>query len=139
MRLLFKLIAPLLGWCAYRIFRSSLFKKSATKHRLVMNLFRFAADNGSTQSLSVYGHLLHFRGEGLDNRIQGAIYIERAAQQGEMKAAYQMGKIYEEGFDRFGIDPAKALRYYTQAAEAGHLLGSVQLKSCYTQCPAIRS
>ncbi len=131
MRILIRWMAPLLGWFAYRCFRSAVLKHSRRKHQLVMKLFRYAADHGSTRALSVYGHLLLFRGEGVENRIQGALYVQQAAQQGDRKAAYQVGKLYEEGFHSFVVNPAKALQFYTQAAEAGHILAVNRLIQVY--------
>lgn len=123
MRLLMRGLAPLLFWIAYGLFRSAIGQRSRQKHTLVMRLFRYAADNGSTRALSVYGHLLHFRGDGVQNRIQGGIYLQRAAEQGDMKARYQMGRIYEQGFEHyFRADPGRALAFYRQAAEQGHPL-----------------
>jgi len=126
-----KALAPFLGWLAFRLFRASAFKKSETKHKWVMKLFRYAADNGSTRALSVYGHLLHFRGEDENNRVQGAIYIERAAQQGDQKAAYQMAKIFEQGYQNFSQNNEKALSYYQQAAQSGHVLALKRLVDIY--------
>ncbi len=122
MRLFMTLIAPLLGWIAFRLFHLPVMKGSKAKHNFVMKLFRYAADYGSVRALSVYGHLLHFRGEGVTNRIQGVIYLERAANKGDSKAAYQMGKIFEEGYETYSADATKAVRYYRQAAESGHIL-----------------
>jgi len=133
MQLIMKILAPVIGWLAFRMFRSPVFKRSEAKHRIVMKWFRLAADNGSTRALSVYGHLLHFRGEGLDNRIQGAIYLERAAQQGDQKAAYQMAKVYEDGYQNFPKSDAIALRYYQQAAKSGHVLALKRVIQIYRE------
>ena len=131
MRLFMTLFAPLLGWLAFQLFRFPLFKKSQIKHRLVMKLFRYAADNGSVRALSVYGHLLLFRGEGVTNRIQGVIYIERAADKGDSKAAYQMGKIFEEGYQNYPVNPDKAVKYYRKSADSGHMLAIRRLVDVY--------
>ncbi|MBV1790083.1 sel1 repeat family protein [Marinobacterium sp. D7] len=123
MRLVMKLLAPLLFWIAYGLFRSRVWRGSRRRHTLAMKLFRLAADNGNRRALSVYGHLLHFRGEGVANRIQGAIYLQRAAEKGDVKALYQMGRIHEQGFEHhFGIEPAQAVQAYRRAAELGHPL-----------------
>ncbi len=131
MRLFMKLIAPLLGWLAYVLFRSSVLKTSKGKHQLVMKLFRYAADNGSTKALSVYGHLLHYRGEDETNRIQGAIYLRRAAEQGDAKAAYQVARLFETGYPVIGEDAAKALQFYRQAGKQGHVLAIKRLVEVY--------
>ncbi|MFC6671779.1 tetratricopeptide repeat protein [Marinobacterium aestuariivivens] len=132
MRLLMKLMAPAIFWLAYGLFRSRLLRSSKRKHDLVMKLFRFAADNGSRRALSVYGHLLHFRGEGIANRIQGALYLERAAGMGDARACYQMGRISEQGFEhRFSPDPVRALHYYRLAAQQRHPLALRRLVEVY--------
>ncbi len=132
MQTLVKWLAPGIFFLAYWAFRSSLFKKSPKKHTFLMKVFRFAADNGSQDALSVYGHLLHFRGEGVENKIQGAIYLQRAADKGDSKAQYQMGRIYEEGFEHyFSPSEEKSLNYYTAAAESGHVLAISKLINIY--------
>lgn len=134
MRFLNKALAPLVFWIAYTLFRSKLNQQSEKKHTFVMKLFRFAADNGHMRALSVYGHLLHFRGEGVDNRIQGGIYLQRAAEQGDVKAAYQMGRIFEEGFESyFQPNQEKALAYYQQAAASEHHLAMVRMIKVFAQ------
>ncbi|MDO6562932.1 sel1 repeat family protein [Amphritea sp. 1_MG-2023] len=132
MRLLMTLMAPLLGWIALRLFHLPLLQRSHTKHRFVMKLFRYAADYGSVRALSVYGHLLFFRGEGLTNRIQGVIYLERAADKGDSKASYQMAKVFEEGYQTYSANPVKALKYYRQAAESGHILAIKRMVDIFT-------
>ncbi|NVK39828.1 MAG: sel1 repeat family protein [Oceanospirillaceae bacterium] len=132
MRLLTKLLAPLIFWLAYGLFRSRLLRNSRRKHDFVMKLFRFAADNDCRRALSVYGHLLHFRGDGIANRIQGALYLERAADKGDAKACYQLGRICEQGFEhRFPVNNARALHYYRRAAALRHPLALRRLIEVY--------
>ena len=133
MRLFMTLVAPLLGWFTYFLFRLPVAKKSRVKHSFVMKLFRYAADYGSVKALSVYGHLLFFRGDGETNKVQGAIYLERAAEKGDAKAAYQMGKVYEAGCTNFPADNTKAFRLYLQAASAKHILAIRKLVEVYQQ------
>jgi len=123
MRFLMRLLAPAIFWLTFMLFRAAPFKRSERKHKLLMKWFRFAADNGSRGALSVYGHLLHFRGDGVQNRIQGGIYLQRAAEKGDAKACYQMGRIYENGFEHyFQPNAEKAVKFYRQAADLGHQL-----------------
>lgn len=134
MRYLMRLIAPLVFFIAYGLFRAELGKKSLKKHGFVMRVFRFAADNDSQRALSVYGHLLHFRGDGVQNRIQGAIYLERAATAGDAKAQYQMGRVYESGFEHhFQPDADKALAFYRQAGQQRHPLAVRRMFDVYDQ------
>ncbi|WP_286239643.1 tetratricopeptide repeat protein [Neptuniibacter halophilus] len=134
MQIISRMLAPVAFMLAYLMFRIPLFRASRTGHDRVMKLFRFAADNGSRRALSLYGHLLHFRGEGVENRIQGGIYLQRAAEKGDSKASYQMGRIYEQGFEHyFQPDPVKALAYYRQAAEQSHLLAIRRLVEVFAK------
>ncbi|WP_246480846.1 tetratricopeptide repeat protein [Motiliproteus sediminis] len=99
-----------------------------------MGTFRLAADVGHRRALSVYGYLLFLRGDSVQSRIQGAIYLERSASAGDARACYQMGKIYEEGFEfHFRPDSAKALTYYRQAAAKGHALAITRLADAAAQ------
>nr|WP_067286613.1 tetratricopeptide repeat protein [Marinobacterium profundum] len=132
MRLLMRALSPLVFWLAYGIFRMRWLKSSRRRHRLAMELFRLAADHGHCRALSVYGHLLHFRGDGIANRIQGAIYLQQAADKGDSKACYQMGRIFEQGFEHhFPPDLAKSLHYYRLAAEQQHPLAVRRLADVY--------
>ncbi|ANG63980.1 hypothetical protein A8C75_16885 [Marinobacterium aestuarii] len=132
MRLLMRVLSPVVFWLAYGLFRMRWLKSSRRRHLLAMKLFRLAADNGHRRALSVYGHLLHFRGEGIANRIQGAIYLQLAADKGDSKACYQMGRICEQGFEhRFPVDEARALHYYRLAAEQLHPLAVRRLADVY--------
>ena len=70
-------------------------------------------------------------GRGQDNRIQGAIYLRRAAEQGDAKAAYQVAKLLEEGYPGMTVDFAAALAFYQQAAEQGHVLAIKRLVEVY--------
>lgn len=132
MRWLMHLLSPLIFWFAFALFRSALFKHSERKHRFVMKVFRLAADKGSRKALSVYGHLLHFRGDGVQNKIQGGIYLQRAADQGDMKAQYQMGRIFEDGFEHyFQPNADKSRHYYELGAGQGHQLAIARMVEVY--------
>ena len=134
MHWLMRRLAPLIAWLADRLFHLPVLKRSRTRHRLAMRLFRFAADNGSQRALSVYGHLLHFRGEDQASRIQGAIYLQRAADNGDARAQYQMGRICESGYEHyFQPDLAKSLRYYRQAAQQRHPLAIKRMIEVYEE------
>lgn len=133
MQIVRKWLASVLFKLAYGVFRSPFLKSSARRHRVIMRVFRFCAEQQVRDALSVYGHLLHFRGEGQENRIQGGIYLQQSADAGDAKAQYQMGKIYEAGFSHyFQPDAAKALAYYRQAAEQQHLLAINRMVQVYS-------
>ncbi|MGB0733731.1 MAG: tetratricopeptide repeat protein [Pontibacterium sp.] len=132
MGLVKKLLATPLYFVCYFLFRHRLYQQSRKKHEWVMKLFRFCADNGSRRALSVYGHLLHFRGDGVSNKIQGGIYLQRAADLGDAKAQYQMGRIFESGFELyFRADAAQARHYFVLAGEQGHALAVRRMVTAY--------
>ena len=132
MRLVLKLIAPAIFYLGYFLFRSPFARRSKAVHNFTMKVFRVAADNGSTRALSLYGNLLFYKGDGQQNRIQGGIYLERAATAGDSKAQYQMGRVYESGFENYFMpSPTKALAFYRLAAEQGHGLAISRLATIY--------
>lgn len=134
MRVLRRSMAPLVHWMAARLFHLPVLKGSKRRHRMAMKLYRIAAESGSRAALSTYGHLLHFRGEDVASRVQGGIYLERAADLGDAKAQYQMGRIYEQGFEHyFRPDPAKALAYYRMAGEQRHPLAVRRMVEVYEE------
>ncbi|WP_432696192.1 tetratricopeptide repeat protein [Marinobacterium sp. YM272] len=134
MRTLTRWLSPVIFWIANAVFRSPLFKTSRWRHQLAMKLFRVAAESGSVRALSMYGHLLHFRGEDVSSRIQGGIYLQRAAEKGDIKALYQMGRIHESGFEHyFTVKPAQSLACYRAAAEQGHPLALKRMRAVYEE------
>lgn len=133
-RIINRLLSPPVFWLASGLFHSPVARSSAKRHHSVMKLFRFSADNGYRPALSLYGHLLHFRGDGIQSRVQGGMYIQQAAEQGDEKAQYQMGRIFEVGYEHyFQPDPAMALRYYRMAAEQQHPLAVKRLIDVFEQ------
>lgn len=127
-----KLLSRLVFVVARWLFRGPLVRRSPWLHIKVMKLLRYASERGNRDALSLYGHLLHFRGEDQASRIQGAIYLERAAELGDVKAAYQMGRVYEKGFEGyFQATPERSVAFYRQAASAGHTLAIKRMFEIY--------
>ena len=115
------LIGNLAAWTAYAIFRSPLARRSKWIHDKTMKLFRVGAQRGSVKALSTYGFLLHFRGSDAASKEQGALYIQAAAERGDARSQYQMGKLYEAGYPPVVFKIAdKAFDNYKAAAEQGH-------------------
>lgn len=97
---------------------------------MAMKLFRYGAERGDRAALTTYGSLLHFRGADPASRTQGALYLQVAAEQGDAKALWLVGKFYEEGLPPFfDQDPAKARDCFQQAADAGHPLAHSLLET----------
>ena len=73
-----------------------------------------------------------FGGMACKTVFKGGIYLQRAADQGDMKAQYQMGRIFEEGFEHyFQPNAEKARHYYELAAKQGHQLAVTRMVDIY--------
>ncbi len=128
-RLLFSLMRPLYFWLGYGAIRSGKFPITQGRNQWIMKLLRLAADFNHQRALSVYGHLLHLHGENQQSKIQGGIYLERAADMGDMKAQYLVGRIYDQGFTaHFKPNPEKAAHYYQLAADQEHIIAINRLE-----------
>lgn len=127
-RLLFGLMAPVYFWLGYSAIRSGNFPITQGRNQWIMKLLRLSADFNHQQGLSVYGHLLHLHGDNQQSKIQGGIYLERAADMGDMKAQYLIGRIYDQGFaPHFSPDQEKAVHYYKLAAAQEHIIAISRL------------
>ena len=127
-------LGNLAAWSAYALFRSPIARRSKWVHDKTMKLFRVGAQRGSVKALSTYGFLLHFRGADAASKEQGALYIQAAAERGEAKSQYQIGKLYESGYPPviFKLTD-KAFEHYKAAAEQGHPLAIQRMVDIYTQ------
>jgi len=128
------LLGNLAAWTAYALFRSPIARRSKWVHDKTMKLFRVGAQRGSVKALSTYGFLLHFRGADAASKEQGALYIQAAAERGEAKSQYQMGKLYESGYPPVIFKMAdNAFESYKAAAEQGHPIAIQRMVDIYTQ------
>ena len=127
------LLGSLAAWSAYALFRSPIARRSKWVHDKTMKLFRVGAQRGSVKALSTYGFLLHFRGADAASKEQGALYIQAAAERGEAKSQYQMGKLYESGYPPVIFKQTdKAFEHYKAAAEQGHPIAIQRMVDIYT-------
>jgi TPR repeat protein len=128
------LLGNLAAWTAYALFRSPIARRSKWVHDKTMKLFRVGAQRGSVKALSTYGFLLYFRGADAASKEQGALYIQAAAERGEAKSQYQMGKLYESGYPPVIFKMAdKAFENYKAAAEQGHPIAIQRMVDIYTK------
>ncbi len=128
------LLGNLAAWSAYALFRSPLARRSKWIHNKTMKLFRVGAQRGSVKALSTYGFLLHFRGADAASKEQGALYIQAAAERGDSRSQYQMGKLYESGYPPVIFKIAdKAFDNYKAAAEQGHPIAMQRMVDIYTK------
>lgn len=90
------------------------------------------ANGGHAKAQEVLG-LAYLDGDGIAvNEAEGAKWLQRAAAQGEVVAAYRMGTLYERGHG-VAADPAKAARWYGVAAKAGNRKAMHNLAVAYAQ------
>ncbi|NVK01667.1 MAG: sel1 repeat family protein [Oceanospirillaceae bacterium] len=124
------LLGRLAAWLAYRLFRGPFARRSPLVHKLAMKLFRYGAERGDRAALTTYGSLLHFRGADPQSRTQGALYLQAAAEQGDAKALWLVGKFYEEGvMPFFARDQKRAQECFYKAAELGHPLAQSHVEA----------
>jgi TPR repeat protein len=93
--------------------------------------FSRMANLGDIKAQSFYGHILLFRGQGAAARNEGQRLLSLAAQGGDAKAAYQLGVISLAGDLHKAPDPVAAVKWWTQAAEAGHPAAAYRLSELY--------
>lgn len=81
-----------------------------------------AADNGHTEAQYWLGYILFF-GKGVERDVEAGVgWYKKSATQGSIHAQVALGQIYNGWRYRFyPSDPAQAIRWYTKAAEQGHL------------------
>lgn len=97
-------------------------------HRLFPNstgltgLLRHAAEANHAGALSLLGHLFFHRGVSFADRSLGWEYLVRAAELGEHKAEYQVGREVLQGRRHASVPENKARLYLQRSAEAGHVL-----------------
>jgi len=128
------ILGDIAAWGAYALFRSPLARRSRWIHDKTMKLFRVGAQRGSVKALSTYGFLLHFRGSDAASKEQGALYIQAAAERGDAKSQYQVGKLYESGYPPVIFKLAdKAFENFQAAAEQGHPVAIQRMVDIYTR------
>lgn len=110
-------------WFAFLLFRGPFARRSKRIHTWTMKLFRYGVEHGDTAALTTYGSLLYFRGADKQSRHQGAILLQSAADKGEAKALWLVGKLYLEGApEMFQKNEIKAISCFERAAKCGHPL-----------------
>ena len=128
----FSLPGTITSWFAYRLFRSPFARRSERVHQWTMKLFRYGAERGNCSALATYGSLLHFRGSDESSRLQGALYIKAAAEQGDLKSCWLLAQFYERGvLPVIAQDSVKALALLQTAATQGHPLAIKRLIKVY--------
>lgn len=86
---------------------------------------------GHVEAQSFYGHLLLFRGQGVGVRGEALRLLKAAAEAGDGKAAYQVGRQLLAGDLLDAADAAQAAHWWALAGRAGHALAAHQLAELY--------
>ncbi|SFX29032.1 tetratricopeptide repeat protein [Marinospirillum alkaliphilum] len=100
---------------------------------LTRGLMHHAAGLGHQRTLLVFGERLMSQGITERERMLGAEYLVRAAQQGNAEAQWLAGSIYEKGVAPFVQNDAHAVTWYARAAGQGHSKACRRLARAYQQ------
>ena len=98
---------------------------------LTRGLMHHAANLGHQRTLLVFGERLLNEGVTPRDKMLGAEYLIKAAQQGNAEAQWHAGKIYEEGLAPYVASDPNAVTWYARSAEQGHPLASARLAKAY--------
>tara|TARA_R100001244_G_scaffold44203_1_gene40177 strand:- start:18073 stop:18540 length:468 start_codon:yes stop_codon:yes gene_type:complete len=116
---------------ARRLFHWAWLVKQPRGWQWLEGQFARMANLGDVCAQSFYGHILLFRGQGFGAREEGIRLLRLAAQGGDGKAAYQLGRLSLAGDTRQAPDGQEAARWWSLAAAAGHPLASRRLADLY--------
>lgn len=86
---------------------------------------------GDTKAQSFYCHILLFRGRGYGAKKEGIRLLRLAAENGDAKAAYQMGVVSLSEDATHGPDAPQAAHWWSIAVEGGHPLAATRLAQLY--------
>ncbi len=129
--MLWRLRARLGYWLARRLFHLSWVMRQPRAWAWMQGQYARMAALGSVPAQSFYGHLLLFRGQGLGAREEGLRLLRMAAEQGDGKAAYQLGVQCLAGDARQAPDAAAAAQWWERAVDQGHPLAAQRLTRLY--------
>lgn len=93
--------------------------------------FSRMANLGDVGAQSFYGHILWFKGQGPSAKQEGRRLLMLAADGGDAKAAFQLGRISLEDQVGQSADAAVAATFWEKAVEGGHPLAARKLASLY--------
>lgn len=127
MRMIWRLRAGVGYGLARRLFRWSWLLRQPRAWRWMEGQFARMAALGDAKAQDFYGHVLLFRGQGVGAREEGLRLLRLAAAQGQAKAAFQLGMQAFNGSATQAPSASEALRYWQQAADAGHPLAAYKL------------
>ncbi len=120
-------------WVARQLFHWPWFARQPRGWQWLEGQFSRMANLGDPGAMGFYGHILMFRGKGLAARDEGLRLLRLAAEQGEARAAYQMGVVSLAGSLRTAPDAVAAVHWWEVALAGGHPLAAFKLAQLYRQ------
>ncbi|MFC3150338.1 tetratricopeptide repeat protein [Litoribrevibacter euphylliae] len=130
-------LVNLVFWFTSKLFHSFYPKGSEKRHQQVMRLFQFCADRQHLMANSMYGHILVFRGVTPWDKKQGVEYLKYAAQQGDVKASYQLADLMMQQAHGLNDDQSEVFSLLMVAAKGGHYLAEQQLSGILSSHPEL--
>lgn len=92
--------------------------------------FKTLADAGNAEGQRLYGALLMVDCTGIQDKEEGARWLQKAADAGDVPAQSQLGNVYMRG-DGVAQDDNKAFALLTKASNAGNALAQINLGYLY--------
>ncbi|HLR17178.1 MAG TPA: hypothetical protein VK099_04835 [Alcanivoracaceae bacterium] len=108
-------------WLARRLFGQRWAQQNARVWGWMQTQYARMAATGHREAQAFYGHLLYYKGQEPGAKFEGLRFLRLAAEQGDAKAAYQVGMHYmKEG-------SAEAVPWFERAEELEHPMAEIQL------------
>jgi len=109
-------------WLARRLFGQRWAQQNPKVWEWMQNQYVRMANTGHSEAQAFYGHLLYHKGQGKAAKYEGLRYLRLAAEQGDAKAAYQVGMHFLKE-----ADTTQAKRWFEMAEQLEHPMAEVQL------------
>lgn len=116
-------------WFARRLFNQRWAVENEKIWNWMQGQFTRKAALGDVKAQSFYGFLLLFKGQGLGAKQEGIRLLKLAANNGDAKAAFQLGQCYYTGTLDCPEDKDQAKQWWEKALSLGHPLAETKLAS----------
>lgn len=109
-------------WLARQLFGYRWAQQNQRVWEWMQNQYVRMANTGHKEAQAFYGHLLYHKGQGKAARYEGLRYLRMAGEQGDEKAAYQVGMHFLQEADK-----QQAKEWFEKAEALEHPMAEVQL------------
>lgn|SRR5690625_2504082 len=110
-------------WLARRLFGKRWAFENPRLWEWMQTQYARMASTGDRDAQAFYGHLLYHKGQGKAAKFEGLRYLRLAGEQGDAKAAYQVGMHFLNT-----EDTAQAKLWFEKAEALEHPLAEMQLR-----------